>query len=185
MITGTSQVDCAVLTVAAGVGAFEAGISKNKQTHEHALLANTPGVKQLIVGVNKMDSTELLYSQQRHEEIVKGVSTYIKKVGDNPNTVECVPVSGWNGDNMLESSANLPWFKGWKVTCKKGTASGIILLEALGCILPPIHSMDKPCVCHSRMSIKWWYRSCLCGLCGDWCSQNWPGGHLCSSQCIN
>ncbi|KAB0345326.1 hypothetical protein FD754_022252, partial [Muntiacus muntjak] len=144
MITGTSQADCAVLIVAAGVGAFEASISKNGQTHEHALLANTPGVKQLIVGVNKMDSTELLYSQKRDEEIVKGVSTYIKKIGDNPNTVACVPISGWNGDNMLEPSANLPWFKGWKVSCKNGNASGIILLEALGCILPPIHSTDKP-----------------------------------------
>ena len=39
MITGTSQADCAVLTVAAGVGEFEASISKNGQTREHALLA--------------------------------------------------------------------------------------------------------------------------------------------------
>ncbi|VTJ53559.1 Hypothetical predicted protein [Marmota monax] len=41
MITGTSQADCAVLIVAAGVGEFEAGISKNGQTREHALLAYT------------------------------------------------------------------------------------------------------------------------------------------------
>merc|ERR1712096_272256 len=58
MITGTSQADCGVLIVAAGVGEFEAGISKNGQTREHALLAYTLGVKQLIVAVNKMDSTE-------------------------------------------------------------------------------------------------------------------------------
>lgn len=63
MITGTSQADCAVLIVAAGVGEFEAGISKNGQTREHALLAYTLGVKQMIVGVNKMDSTEPKYSQ--------------------------------------------------------------------------------------------------------------------------
>ncbi|XP_042637499.1 elongation factor 1-alpha 1 [Orycteropus afer afer] len=71
MITGTSQADCAVLIVAAGVGEFEAGISKNGQTREHALLAYTLGVKQLIVGVNKMDSTEPPYSQKRYEELVK------------------------------------------------------------------------------------------------------------------
>ena len=65
MITGTSQADCAVLIVAAGVGEFEAGISKNRQTHEHALLAYTLGVKQLIVGINKMDSTEPPCSQKR------------------------------------------------------------------------------------------------------------------------
>ncbi|CAK7308770.1 Putative elongation factor 1-alpha-like 3 [Vulpes lagopus] len=81
MITGTSQADCAVLIVAGGVGEFEAGISKNGQTGEHALLAYTLGVKQLIVGVNKMDSTEPPYSQKRYEEIFKKVSTYIKKIG--------------------------------------------------------------------------------------------------------
>ena len=73
MITGTSQADCGVLIVAAGVGEFEAGISKNGQTREHALLAYTLGVKQLIVGVNKMDSTEPPYSGPRFDEIQKEV----------------------------------------------------------------------------------------------------------------
>merc|ERR1711936_1440104 len=81
MITGTSQADCGVLTIASGVGEFEAGISKNGQTREHALLAYTLGVKQLIVGVNKMDSTEPPYSKARFEEIQKEVSGFIKKVG--------------------------------------------------------------------------------------------------------
>lgn len=49
--------------MASGTGEFEAGISKNGQTREHALLAYTLGVKQLIVGVNKMDSTEPPYSK--------------------------------------------------------------------------------------------------------------------------
>merc|ERR1719282_1450209 len=65
MITGTSQADCAVLIVAAGHGEFEAGISKDGQTREHALLAFTLGVKQLIVGVNKRDSTTPPYSGAR------------------------------------------------------------------------------------------------------------------------
>jgi translation elongation factor EF-1alpha len=51
------------LIVASGTGEFEAGISKNGQTREHALLAFTLGVKQLIVGVNKIDSTEPPYSE--------------------------------------------------------------------------------------------------------------------------
>lgn len=54
MITGTSQADCAILIIAAGTGEFEAGISKDGQTREHALLAYTLGVKQLIVAINKM-----------------------------------------------------------------------------------------------------------------------------------
>ncbi len=65
------QADCAVLIVAAGTGEFEAGISKNGQTREHALLAYTLGVKQLIVGVNKMDSTEPKYSQVSNENVCR------------------------------------------------------------------------------------------------------------------
>lgn len=103
----SSQADCAVLIVAAGVGEFEAGISKNGQTREHALLAYTLGVKQLIVGINKMDSTEPPYSEKRYDEIVKEVSAYIKKIGYNPATVPFVPISGWHGDNMLEPSPNV------------------------------------------------------------------------------
>lgn len=68
-----------MLIVAAGTGEFEAGISKNGQTREHLLLAYTLGVKQLIVGVNKMDSTEPPYSNARFQEIVKEVSAFIKK----------------------------------------------------------------------------------------------------------
>ncbi|XP_034561561.1 elongation factor 1-alpha-like isoform X2 [Notolabrus celidotus] len=144
MITGTSQADCGVLIVAAGVGEFEAGISKNGQTREHALLAFTLGVKQLIVGVNKMDSTEPPYNQGRFEEIQKEVSTYIKKVGYNPTAVAFVPISGWHGDNMLEKSENMSWFKGWAVERKEGNAAGTTLLEALDAILPPKRPTDKP-----------------------------------------
>merc|ERR1711874_608863 len=55
MITGTSQADAAVLMIASDVGGFEAGFSKDGQTREHALLAQTMGVKQMIVCMNKMD----------------------------------------------------------------------------------------------------------------------------------
>lgn len=61
MITGTSQADCAILIIAGGTGEFEAGISKDGQTREHALLAFTLGVRQLIVAVNKMDTTKVRY----------------------------------------------------------------------------------------------------------------------------
>ena len=84
MITGTSQADCAVLTVAAGVGEFEAGISKNGQTREHALLAYTLGVKQLIVGVNKMDSTEPRYSQKRYVKLLRKSAPPLRKLATTP-----------------------------------------------------------------------------------------------------
>ncbi|KAH6766239.1 GTP binding Elongation factor Tu family protein [Perilla frutescens var. hirtella] len=56
MITGTSQADCAVLIIDSTTGGFEAGISKDGQTREHALLAFTLGVKQMICCCNKMDA---------------------------------------------------------------------------------------------------------------------------------
>merc|ERR1712198_93722 len=144
MITGTSQADCGVLIIASGTGEFEAGISKNGQTREHALLAYTLGVKQLIVGVNKMDSTEPPYSQARFEEIQKEVTGFIKKVGYNPAAVPFVPISGWHGDNMLEPSTNMGWYKGWNIERKEGKASGKTLLNALDAIIPPQRPTDRP-----------------------------------------
>jgi len=146
MITGTSQADCAVLIIASSTGEFEAGISKNGQTREHALLAYTLGVKQMIVGVNKIDNTEPPYSEKRFTEIKKEVESYVKKVGYNPKEVAFVPISGWHGDNMIEESANMSWYKGWSVT-RKGVdkpLTGKTLLDAIDNINPPERPVSKP-----------------------------------------
>merc|ERR1711977_130435 len=142
MITGTSQADCAILIIAGGVGEFEAGISKDGQTREHALLAYTLGVRQLIVAVNKMDSTG--YSEERFNEIVREVSNFVKKVGYNPKTVAFVPISGWNGDNMIEATTNMPWYKGWEKETKSGKATGKTLVDAIDAIEPPTRPTDRP-----------------------------------------
>merc|ERR1711939_961370 len=142
MITGTSQADCAILIIAAGTGEFEAGISKDGQTREHALLAFTLGVRQLIVAINKMDNTK--YSEARFEEIIKETSNFIKKVGFNPKNVAFVPISGWHGDNMLEESTNMPWYKGRQKDIKGGQAKGKTLLDAIDAIEPPTRPTDKP-----------------------------------------
>lgn len=99
------QADCAVLVVSANTGEFEAGISANGQTREHALLAFTLGVRQMIVAINKMDMIK--YGSDRFEEVKTELSTYIKKVGYNPDSVAFIPISGFKGDNMLEPSENV------------------------------------------------------------------------------
>ncbi|KAJ1976166.1 translation elongation factor EF-1 alpha, partial [Dimargaris xerosporica] len=142
MITGTSQADCGILIIATGQGEFEAGISKDGQTREHALLAFTLGVKQLIVALNKMDTCK--WAEDRYKEIVKEVSTFIKKVGYNPKAVPFVPISGFHGDNMIEPTANAPWYKGWEKETKAGTQKGKTLLEAIDAIDPPSRPTDKP-----------------------------------------
>jgi elongation factor 1-alpha len=107
-------------------------------------LAYTLGVKQMIVAVNKMDSTEPPYSDKRYEEIKSEVSAYVKKIGYNPAAIPFVPISGWHGDNMLEVSEKMPWFKGWSAERKEGNASGKTLLEALDAIIPPARPTDRP-----------------------------------------
>jgi elongation factor 1-alpha len=132
MITGTSQADCAILVIASPTGEFEAGIAKNGQTREHALLAFTLGVKQMIVLINKMDEKSVNFSEDRYNEIKAETTNFLKKTGYNPEKIPFVPISGWNGDNMLEKSDNLKWYK------------GPTLIEALDGIEPPKRPTDKP-----------------------------------------
>lgn len=98
------QADVALLVVSAAKGEYEAGVSRSGQTREHALLAYTLGVKQIIVCVNKMDLTEPPYSQKRFDEVVRGVSGFLKKIGYDPTTVPFVPISGWTGENMITAT---------------------------------------------------------------------------------
>ena len=91
MITGTSQADCAILMIASPQGEFEAGISKEGQTREHALLSFTLGVKQMIVCMNKMDEKTVNYSEEIYNEIKKEVSDFLKKVGYKPRQHQLHP----------------------------------------------------------------------------------------------
>ncbi len=72
------------------------------------------------------------------------MSAYAKKVGYNPKAVAFVPISGWNGDNMLEESPNMKWFKGWDIERKEGKVHGVTLFDALDAILAPKRPTDKP-----------------------------------------
>ena len=72
------------------------------------------------------------YSEERYNEITKELKEYLKKVGYDPTKIPFIPISGWNGDNMIERSDNLSWYK------------GPILIEALDNIIPPKRPTDKP-----------------------------------------
>lgn len=60
------------------------------------------------------------------------MSDFLKKIGYKPADIPFIPISGWNGDNMLERSPNLTWYK------------GPTLLDALNSIIPPKRPTDKP-----------------------------------------
>merc|ERR1712151_534409 len=79
-----------------------------------------------------MDDKTVKYAESRYKEIKAEVSQYLKKIGYKPMKIPFVPISGWEGDNMLEKSTNMPWYKG---PC---------LLDALDNVNPPKRPTDKP-----------------------------------------
>lgn len=86
----------------------------------------------MVVCVNKMDDSSVKYSEARYNEIKEEVSNYLKKVGYKPAKIPFIPISGWNGDNMIEKSTNMDWYK------------GPTLLEALDNVNPPKRPTEKP-----------------------------------------
>jgi elongation factor 1-alpha len=86
----------------------------------------------MIVAVNKMDNNMVNYSEKRFVEIGKEVSTYLKKIGYNPDKVPIIPISGWMGDNLIERSKNMDWY------------NGPTLIEALDMVDQPKRPTDKP-----------------------------------------
>jgi elongation factor 1-alpha len=132
MITGTSQADCAVLVVSAKKGEFEAGIGPGGQTREHAYLAKTLGVNQILVAINKMDDPTVNFSKERYEECRKELESLLKVVGYDVSKTDFIPISGWTGDNLTKSSDKMPWYK------------GPTLLEALDKFEVPPKPIDKP-----------------------------------------
>jgi len=60
------------------------------------------------------------------------MGAFLKKVGYNPDKIPFIPISGWVGDNMIERSDNMKWYK------------GPFLIEALDAFIPPKRPSDKP-----------------------------------------
>jgi elongation factor 1-alpha len=132
MITGTSQADVSVLMISSQAGEFEAGVSKEGQTKEHAMLAFTLGVKQMIVGINKMDHPSTNWKKERYDEIKKEATTFLKKSGYKVDTIPFIPFSGLTGENMKENTGKMPWH------------DGKTLVGALDSMVAPERPSDKP-----------------------------------------
>lgn len=112
MITGASQADAAILVVSGKKGEFESGIGDIGQTREHAFLAKTLGVKQLVVAVNKADDNSWGYKEDRYNEVVAETKNLLKIVGYKTDDINFVPVSALEGDNLVERSSKMDWYKG-------------------------------------------------------------------------
>jgi len=132
MITGASQADAAVLFCSAKKGEFEAGIGPGGQTREHAFLAFTLGVRQIVVAINKMDDNTVNWDQERYTEIKNEVTRMLRMVGFKVDKVKFIPTSGWTGDNLVKKSTNMDWYK------------GPTLIEALNSLEVPAKPTNKP-----------------------------------------
>jgi len=142
MITGASQADVALLMVPAD-GNFTAAVARGNpragevqgQTRQHALLVNLLGIKQLIVGINKMDTEIAGYKESRYLEVKEEVEQMLVRVGwlkkFVAESVAFLPISGWMGDNLVVKSEKMDWWKG--VDLKQGAESVHVdtLLDAL------------------------------------------------------
>jgi len=145
MITGASQADVALLMVPAD-GNFTTAIARGNakagevqgQTRQHALLINLLGVKQLLVGVNKMDADLAGYKESRYKEIKEEMERMLTRVGwlkpFVDNCVPFLPISGWRGDNLITQSTNMTWWTGVEIKRDPKDAAKVKVHTLLDCL---------------------------------------------------
>jgi elongation factor 1-alpha len=145
MITGASQADVALLMVPAD-GNFTTAIARGNakagevqgQTRQHALLINLLGVKQLLVGVNKMDADLAGYKEARYKEIKEEMERMLTRVGwlkpFVDNCVPFLPISGWRGDNLITQSTNMTWWTGVEIKRDPKDTAKIKVHTLLDCL---------------------------------------------------
>ncbi|BFZ17061.1 hypothetical protein BsWGS_20100 [Bradybaena similaris] len=135
MITGASQADVAVLVINATKGEFETGFDAGGQTREHALLARSLGVGQVIVAVNKMDTVD--WAEERYQLIVKKIGQFLtKQAGFKESDIFFIPCSGLSGENLTRPPTDpnmTSWYK-----------NGVTLVQQIDNLRPPTRPIDKP-----------------------------------------
>jgi elongation factor 1-alpha len=103
MITGASQADVGVLVVTATEGIMP-------QTREHLFLSRTLGVGQMSIAINKMDAAN--WSEETYNKVKTDIQALLKQVGYNPDEVPVIPMSAFEGDNVVKKSENMTWYTG-------------------------------------------------------------------------
>jgi elongation factor 1 alpha-like protein len=132
MISGAAQADVGILVIRAGEGEFETAFSEDGQTKEHAILARSLGVTQLIVAVNQMDTVQ--WSQDRYDLIKREVLAFLKKVGFKDTQLSFVPCSGLSGENLIERKE--PKLSAWY--------DGPTLYNRIDNFAPAVRDMERP-----------------------------------------
>ncbi|MBD3388290.1 MAG: translation elongation factor EF-1 subunit alpha [Candidatus Altiarchaeales archaeon] len=123
MITGASQADAAILVVDVKDGI-------QPQTKEHAFLAKTLGINQLIVAINKMDAVK--YEEAAYNKTLDELKKLLSSIGYKVDQVPFIPTSAYMGTNIKEKSSDTPYYK------------GNTLLAELDNFTAPEKPVDKP-----------------------------------------
>ncbi|TGN20541.1 sulfate adenylyltransferase subunit 1 [Leptospira idonii] len=101
MVTGASNSNLAIILIDARKGVIE-------QTYRHSYIASLLRIPYIVVCVNKMDLVD--FSENRFEEIKKEYTEFAKDLG--LKSIEFIPISALRGDNVVDSSKDMPWWKG-------------------------------------------------------------------------
>ena len=103
MATGASTADLAIILIDARKGVLT-------QTRRHSRITDLLGIRQIVLAVNKMDLVD--FSQDRFQEIVAEYQAFVDGQGLKFDNIEAIPMSALTGDNVLESSDAMPWYRG-------------------------------------------------------------------------
>jgi sulfate adenylyltransferase subunit 1 len=101
MVTGASTAQVAVILVDARKGLLT-------QTRRHSYLVSLVGIRHIVLAVNKMDLID--FDAQRFAAILSDYEQFAATLGFD--SITAIPISALNGDNIIEPSANTPWYQG-------------------------------------------------------------------------
>jgi bifunctional enzyme CysN/CysC len=101
MATGASTCDLAIILIDARYGV-------QTQTKRHSFIASLLGIKHIIVAVNKMDLVD--YSEATFNKIKEDYLVFTRSLA--LHDIRFIPISALDGDNVVNPSANMPWFSG-------------------------------------------------------------------------
>ncbi|MCJ1477824.1 translation termination factor GTPase eRF3 [Lambiella insularis] len=114
MIGGASQADVGILVISARKGEYETGFERGGQTREHAILAKTQGVNQLVIAINKMDDPTVEWSKERFDECITKLTQFLRGLGYGKNDIFFMPISAQTTvgikDRVPQKLA--PWYNG-------------------------------------------------------------------------
>ena len=109
MVTGASTADLAVILIDAKNGVLT-------QTKRHSFLICLLGIRNILVAINKMDLVD--YSEKVFQNIKKDYEMMFKQLKFSlpykhfEVNIDFIPISALKGDNIVELSENMPWYKG-------------------------------------------------------------------------